>query len=494
MLLIMGVTLYTSRVILENLGVEDFGIYNVVGGLASSFIFFSSSLSNATQRFLNFELGKSNISKANDIFNQSILIYSLISIVVIIVAEIVGPWFITNKLVIPPERLNAALIVFQVTVISFILSLIGTVFDSVLIARENMKIYAYIGVFESIAKLAIVYLLSLAPVDKLELYAILLLLVQIVVKLLPLLFCLKHYPECKFRYYWNKDLFVSMGKFIGWNGFGTAVWMINEQGLNILLNIFFGPIVNAARAVSNQVGAAVNNFTANFFVAVRPQIIMSYSSGNIKHFLELIFKSSKYSFFLIWIISLPMMFRINYILILWLKTPPEYTSEFVIWIIIYHIINVLTNPTWSAIQAIGDLKKYVVIGSTVYLMAFPISYIFLKLGFSPVAPFQTLAFVRLVYLFVVLEVLKRYVSFSIILYFKEVLLPIVLVATFSVIPIYFVNGMFKQDFVSVASFVILSVVINAFVIMFIGMTKGERDVIVQKIKKKKNNNVKVEGC
>lgn len=259
MLLIMAVTLYTSRVILRVLGVTDFGIYNVVGGLASSFVFFSSSLSNATQRFLNYELGKNNIVQVQNIFNLSILVYAVIAIVIVLISEPIGIWLIENKLSIPTERMEAAYWIFHIMILGLVVTLIGTVFDSVLIARENMKVYSYIGIFEAVGKLLIVFLLEYLPFDKLKLYAVLLFAITFIAKTIMLLYCISHYQECRLRFYWNKSLFSNLFSFVGWNAVGTAVWSINEQGINILLNIFFGPIVNAARAISVQVKAAVNN-------------------------------------------------------------------------------------------------------------------------------------------------------------------------------------------------------------------------------------------
>lgn len=482
MLLIMGVTLYTSRVMLQVLGVEDFGIYNVVGGLASSFVFFSSSLSNATQRFLNFELGRGSIINTRNIFNLSLLIYSVIALIVFVVSEIGGMWFINHKLVIPVERLGAALWVFQMMVISLMVTLIGIVFDSVLIARENMKLYAYMGILEAGGKLFIVYVLNYMPLDKLKLYSILLLCVTLTIKLIPAVFCLRKYPECKIRLYWEYSLFKEMFKFVGWNGFGTAVWAVNEQGMTILLNIFFGPIVNAAKAIATQVNAAVNNFGSNFFVAVRPQIVKSYANKEYTYFVELIYNSSRYSFYLMWLLCLPILLRIDYILKLWLGNVPEYTSEFARWILIYSLVNILTNPFWSAIQAIGYLRRYILVGSTIYLMAFPMSYLFLRYGSSPIIVFQILALVRLLYLFITIKIVGCYVSIHMLLYIRQVVMPIIKVIVVSLIVMIPLNLYFKEDFISLFIVFILSMIVSLLVVVIWGITFKERNMINSKIK------------
>lgn len=484
MLLIMAVTLYTSRVVLEVLGVEDFGIYNVTGGIATSFVFFSSSLSNATQRYLNFELGKNNLVGANNVFNISIFVYIVISCAVVILSVAIGPWLLNDVLVIPILRLEAAYWVFYAMVLVLVITLVGSVFDSVLIARENMSVYAYVSVFEAVAKLLVVFMLTFANFDKLKLYAVLLLLICIFIKSITAFICIRKYPECRLRYYWNKNLFRQMFAFIGWNGFGSAVWMVNEQGMNVLLNMFFGPVVNAARGIAAQVNAAVNNFSNNFYTAVRPQIVKSYAVGDLVHFTQLLLGSSRYSFFLIWMICLPVLMRVDYILDLWLENVPEYASSFVCWILLYSCVNILTNPFWSAIQAVGKLKYYIIIGSTVYLAAFPISYIFLEFGFSPVVTFQVLIAVRVAYLFVIIGIVKRYVSFSYLRYMIEVLWPIVKVGILSIGIMYYVNFLFAQDFLSLVAVCIISVIVTSAVIWLLGLTYGERQFVLQKIKLK----------
>ena len=484
MLLIMGVTLYTSRVILKALGFEDFGVYNVVGGVVASFGFFSSSLSNATQRFLNYELGRGEIDKVKDVFNLSLLIYVIIAFIIFVVAELIGTWFITSKLVIPQTRINAAIWVFNATLLSLVVTLIGIVFDSVLISRENMKVYAYSGVIDAVGKLVVALMINEVTCDKLKLYACLLLCVTLFSKILPVITCLKLYPECKVQLYWDKQLFVNMFRFIGWNGVGTAVWAVNEHGMVILLNLFFGPIVNAARAIASQVNTAVNNFSNNFLLAVSPQLVKSYAKQDINYYIKLLYSSSKYSFFLMWLLCLPIILCCDDILSLWLHDVPEYTKEFVIWILIYSMVNVLTIPIWNAIQAVGKLKKYILIGSSVYLMAFPISYIFLMHGFSPLVTFQVLTVIRMVYLFVVLMILKNYVSFKISQYCNKVLVPIILVLVSTSLIMNYINSIIPKDGFHSVMVCLMSIIISLSVIFVLGLSSQERNFLLTKIVKK----------
>ena len=481
MLLIMAVSLYTSRLILKTLGVVDFGIYNVIGGLASSFVFFSSSLSNATQRFLNFELGKSNIEETKNIFNLSLLIYFILALLVLIIGEVIGIYLISNKLIIPQDRIDAAYWVFHSFMGSLVITLVSIVFDSVLIARENMKIYAYVGIFEAIGKLLIVFSLTWVGRDYLKTYAFFSFFYLLIVKSIPFIVCVKKYPECKFRYYWDKNLFIRMFKFVGWNGYGTAVYAINEQGTNILLNLFFGPAINAARAIAVQVKSAVNNFSNNFLLATRPQIVKSYAVGDIPYFLRLIFDSSRYSFYLLWILCLPIILRIEYILTLWLGDFPEFTAEFVVWTLFFMLVNILTSPIWSAIQAIGKLKKYVLLGSTIFLMAFPIGYLFLLWDYSPIVVSQVLVVVRLIYLFSTILILKSYINLSIKKYLIEVISPILLVLVLSALVMSQIDNLISQNFLGLIAEITISFIVTILSIYIFGLNRIERTFINKKL-------------
>ncbi len=484
MLIVMGVTLYTSRVVLLALGIEDFGIYNVIAGLASSFLFFSSSLSNATQRFLNFALGKNDKIGACNVFNLSLLIYTVVAVIVFLLIETVGMWFLNNKLVIPAERMQAAIWVLRLFSVSIGTMLIGSVFDSVLIAQENMKVFAYTGLLDAFLKFVVAFLLSFAPFDKLIFYAVLIFTVTLLSKLVVIVFCLIKYDICRIKIYWNKDLFKRMLNLIGWNGCGCAVWAINDQGLNILLNLFFGPAVNAARGISQQVNSAINNFVNSFITAVRPQIVKSYAAGDFKYFNQLLLMSSRWSYYLLWLLCLPVLLNVDYILTLWLKIVPSYAGDLVRWILAFSLVNVLTQPFWSGIQAVGVLKKYVVIGSSVFLMTFPVSYIFLKMGCTPEIPFKIMTIVRLIYVFVCIAVFKTYVDFSLKIYLGKVLLPIIFVSTISSVVMFFIVRFFQLNFIMFVIETLLSFIVTGLVVLFWGMNKQERGNLFFKIKGK----------
>lgn len=481
MLLVMAVALYTSRVILQSLGIVDYGLYNVIGGMTLMFGFFQSSLSNATQRYLNVELGRNDLEGVNRIFSLSQLIYFAMSILVVIVAEVIGLWFIYNKLTIPPDRLDAALWVFHTTVISLFFTLNGIVYNSMLIANENMKAYAYLGVIEVVLKLLIAFALFYSPFDRLKLYSVLFLLVTLSVQSFYAVTCIRKYKEARFHYYWNKNIFREMFAFMGWNTIGTAAWALNFQGINILFNIFFGPVVNAANGIASQVNGAVTKFSMNFYTAVQPQIVKSYAAGDYDYFRSLIYNSSRYSFYLMWLLCLPIMLRIDYILELWLGNVPESTNQFVIWTLIFSLVNTLTNPFWMAIQAVGKLKKYVIVGSCVFFLAFPVALLFFKFSFPAITALQILTVIRGIYLLTVIIITNKYVNIGIKKYILHTIFPIVKVAAISLFTLLLINHILPSNFIYLTIAVVVSIAITLASIYFVGITKLEKSLVTSKL-------------
>lgn len=476
----MFVSFFTSRIVLQNLGVTDFGIYNIVGGFASMFVFFQSSLSNATQRDLSIGLAEGNSSGVTLIFRRHQTLYIFITIGVLILAETAGLWFVCNTLVIPPERMNAAIWVYQFAVISCCLVILNVVYDAAIIAHEDMKIYSYIGIFEGIAKLAVAYMISIVSSDKLVMYAFLLLLLSFVTRVFYVLSCRK-YKECRYAFSWDMKGIKGTLSLISWNTAGTFVYTLNDQGVNILLNLFFGPVVNAARGISYQVSMAVNNFSTNFYTAVRPRMIKSYAADDRHSLLRLFFCSSKYSVFIMWLICLPLMLCMEPILKVWLDDVPEYTSVFTIWVLAYMLVNVLNYPMWTIALAAGCLKTYILNGSCISLMAFPLSFACLKSGCHPVSVFQVLLAVRVIYLCRMLMVIRRYADFPVKRYFSQVLKPVTVVIICSGIVSLPTSILSEQTswgcFFTVGT-CLLSVLL--FIWIF-GMAKDERDKVTERI-------------
>ncbi len=480
----MFITFFTSRVILDKLGIVDYGIQNVVGGMASMFTFFRSSMSNATQRYLSMALGTNNIEEARRIFCLHQTLYGIIAIVAVIIAEILGLWLLYNKLVIPVDRQWAAFWVFQFTVISFSFTLLSIAYDSVLIAREEMRIYSYIGVIEGLAKLCIAYLISIVAFDRLITYSFLLFGLSVALVFFYACYCSRHFPEAHYNFLWDKKSVKESFSFISWNVIGTAVWAINEQGVNMLLNMFFGPAVNAARGVAFQVNQALNHFTASFFTAVRPQIMKSYASNELHYLFRLIYSSSKFSFYLLWYLALPLILCIDGILSIWLKEVPQHTGIFTIWVLVFSLVNTTNNPIWTLALAIGKLKRYVIIGSAVFFSTIPVAYLVLLMGYSPVSVFIVSAVVRLIYVFVALLLIKRYIKFSLKDYLYYVVMPILLVVSISGSISLCLKSFFSNDLIGIISMAVTTSIIISCCLLLFGLNKYERDKTLLFIKKR----------
>lgn len=383
MMLTMLVTLYTSRVVLNVLGVEDFGIYNVVGGVATMFSFLNAAMASGTQRFLSYELGRNDLDQYKMTFGATLTIHIALALTIFLVAQTIGVWFLNNHLNIPLERMEAAQWVFQFAVLSALISVIQIPYNASIIAHEEMGVYAYVSIFEVSLKLAMVILLSWIGFDKLKLYAMLMFSVTFVIAVFYKSYCKRKFSECNYSFLWDKSLYYELVSYGGWNLFGNLAVVGFTQGINILLNIFFGPAVNAARAIASQVGHAIRLFVTNFQLAVNPQIVKYYASNEKERMINLVFQSSRYSFFLLLIISLPVYMEADSILRLWLKIVPDYTVIFCRLIITNSLIDCVSGSLMIAAQATGVIKKYQAVVGSVLLLNLPASYIFLYKGFPP---------------------------------------------------------------------------------------------------------------
>ena len=329
MLLLMVVSLYTSRVVLNALGVEDFGIYNVVGGVVAMFTVISGSLSAAISRFITFELGKGDGEGLKNTFSAAVTIQLLLSLVIVLLIESVGVWFLNAKMTIPADRLAAANWVLQFSIVTFVINLVSVPYNATIIAHERMSAFAYISIFEAVGKLAVAFLITVSPIDRLVFYAVLMCAVAVSVRLMYGRYCKRHFTECTYRFRWDKELLRRMSGFAGWNFIGAASAVLRDQGGNIVINLFAGPAVNAARGISVQVNNAVTGFVQNFMTALNPQITKSYASGDRDYMMTLIYQGARLSFYMLLLLSLPVLVNTHYILGLWLKTVPGHTVLFV---------------------------------------------------------------------------------------------------------------------------------------------------------------------
>ena len=383
MLFMMVVSLYTSRVILSILGIEDFGIYSVVGGVVGIFSFLNGSMSTATQRYLTFEIGTGNIEKLKKTFSLCITIHAIITLIIVVLAETVGLWFLTTQMTIPAERMDAAMWVYQLSVFTCVVLMMSVPYNADIIAHEKMGVFAYISIFEVTAKLLIVYLLNCIDYDKLKIYATLMFCIQAIIRVIYGTYCKRHFIETQYKFVWDSVLMKEMLGFAGWNMFGIIASISITQGVNIILNIFFGPIVNAARGIAVQVQNAITGFSSNFQLALSPQITKSYANHEIEQMHRLVFASSKYSFLLLYFLSLPLLIETDQVLQWWLKEVPTHTSNFIRIMLCISMINVMADAFMVSSQATGKVRMYQILVGGTLLFIVPTSYITLKLGFPP---------------------------------------------------------------------------------------------------------------
>lgn len=487
-MLIMLVSLYTVRVVLNTLGAEDYGIYNVVAGVVTMFSFLSGAMATASQRYFAFEMGKGNEEGLQKIFSVTMTIYVLLALIIVLLAETVGLWFVNTKLVIPTERTVAARWIYQFAILSFMVTLLTTPYMASIIAHENMNVYACVSIVEAALKLGIVFVLQALPYDKLIVYGGLLLLVACINTGLYRGYCKKHYSECRFRLVWDKVLFKEMVSYSGWNLIGSISWVLRTQGVNILLNIFFNPVINASRTIAVQVSSAVSSFSQNFSSALRPPIIKTYAASKKKEMVVLLYKSSKYLFFLMLVITLPLCSEIHFIFSLWLKNIPPYSEIFTILILIDCIFEASSYPVQSAAQATGRIALYQCCVSGILCFNVPISFLWLNHNNeSAVSVFVISILLTCVAFFIRLFLFRRLVpEFSIKQFLLKVLLPAVLV--------YFISSVFTFVFKYVVlrsanEFycclrILLNIFISVLTIYFIGMSKKERNAIFAVIKNK----------
>lgn len=411
-ILIMAVSLYTVRIVLNVLGAEDYGIYNVVAGVVTMFGFLSGAMATASQRYFSFDLGKGDTENLKKTFSVTLAIYALLALLIVLLAETVGLWFVYNKLVIPSERLTAAKWIYQAAVASFLFTLITTPYMSAIIAHENMDVYAYVGIVEVALKLGIVFLLKVLTFDKLILYGFLLLCVAVINTSLYRFYCKKKYEECHFCLLWDGKLFKEIFTYTGWNTFGAAVGTFKFQLVNILLNQYFSPVLIAARGIANQVNSAVSSFAMNFSNAVRPQIIKLYAAEQKREMLDFMFKTSRYTFYLMFLLAAPLFFEMKTILGLWLKVIPEYTVLFTQLLLIDVIIDSISYSLGVGVQATGNIKWYQIIVGGLLLLNLPTSWIFLSFGFSPSIVFIIGIIITIIAFLCRLFFLKQLFSFS----------------------------------------------------------------------------------
>lgn len=484
MLFSMGVSLYTTRAILDILGVVDFGIYNVVGGVIVFFGFINQTMSTTTSRFITTALGKNDERLLHNVFCMSINFHAAISLLTLLIGETIGLWFVLNKLTIPIERLDAALVLYHASVLSTCISILNVPYNASIIAHEDMGAFAYISIFQVFSKLIIVLLLPLFCYDKLILFSLLTIFISIIIQIIYWQYSFRKYKEAHFELLWDKQTWKEMSGFASWNITGDLAFMCNTQGLNILLNMFFGPIVNAARGVAVQVESVMIQFIGNFQTAINPQITISYASGNINQTKNLIYKASKFCFFLMFIIAVPFFLEIDYILELWLKNVPEHTIAFIRLTILMVSFDCLSKPLHLAINATGKVKGYQIIQSSLFIFLLPISYTLLK--YSNILP--EFIILLLLILKVIMLILRVFIISSLIGlnkkdYMEKVIIPSLVCFCVSIIfPLMLILNIAPSTFRLILT-IIISFACSIITIYFLGLTKNEKNFVVSLLRK-----------
>lgn len=484
-LLIMGVTIFTSRIVLDALGVENYGIYNVVGGFVMMFSVLSGTLTAASQRFIAFELGKEK-PEIKKIFSTTLTVHILLAIIVFLLLESFGIWFLNNKININPSRLTAANWVFQCSVITFCINIISIPYNAAIIAYEKISAFAYISIFEVVAKLLIVYALYIIAYDALIVYAIFMLIIALILRLIYGWYCNKNFKECRFSFTLNSKIFMEMIRFCGWNFIGSTAAVMNGQGINLLINLFYGVTFNAARGIASQVDNAINSFVQNFMMALNPQITKTYASKDYIHVNQMIILGTKYAFFLLWIICLPIFINTKYILSIWLKQVPDYVPLFVKYTIIYSLCQSLSQCLYTAMLATGQIKKYQIIVGSLSIMAFPATYIFFKLGFPAEYGYISMIIFSILCLIARIYLLNTIMPiFSIHNFIYKIIFPVIYSIFIISIIVYFVHSFINaSNFMAFIIETLLISIINIGFIFLIGLNKTEQHQITNFITNK----------
>ena len=475
MLLLLVVNLYASRIILNTLGVEDYGIYNAVGGFVAMFTILSGSLSNAISRYLTFELGREDHYRLRKTFAISVEVQAILAISIVVLSELIGYWFLNYKMQIPEGRLEAANWVLHFSILTFAVNLISIPYNASIIAHEQMSAFAYVSIVEALLKLGAVFTLYTSFADKLKLYAILLFIIAVIIRLIYGIYCHRHFEETHFEYVWDKKMVNEMTSFAGWNFIGNGASVLNNQGVNILMNLFFGVTVNAARGIATQVESHVQQFVNNFMTALQPQITKAYAKNDTEFLHTLIYNGAKYSYFLMLIFALPICLETETILRLWLKMVPDYSVAFVRWSFAGACINMLTNTVYMTVLASGKIKKYQIIVGLIGLLVFPLTWICFWIGFQPESAYIMFVAVYTVLIFVRLALLKNITNLRIKTFFKDVIFKVFCVSiTASLIPA-FIYLYLSPSMTRLLGVLITSIISVTLSVLFIGLNKKERE-------------------
>ncbi|MBM6759043.1 lipopolysaccharide biosynthesis protein [Bacteroides mediterraneensis] len=478
--IIMILSFFTTRIVLEKLGVSDYGVNNIVAGFVSMFTMLNGVLQTGTRRFLSLNLGKGDKKLLNDTFSTAFVVHTIMAITVILLLESIGLWFLNNKLNIETNRMVAANWVFQFSVINVFLNITQTPFVAAITSHEHFNIYAFMSIYDTIAKILVLFILVYLPGDKLIIYSALQLIVSCISIIIYRTYCIKKFEECKLSLHVNKPLLLQMSKFSGWSAIGNILIVGNSQGLSILLNIFFNTAVNAARGLANTVTFTITQFVNGFIIAGEPQLVKSYGAGDKEKFISLIFNITQYTLFLIAIIAVPVFMEIDFVLKIWLNEVPEYTSQFIKITILSSLLMNSYIMLDKAITASGHIKQLALIANTIPIIQLPLIYLALKLGYSPIMAYWITLIPQLLGMFSDLWIIKKYEKFPSERFFMNIIVKnLILIGMACIIP-YYIQHLMEPGLIRFLIVCTISVVCTLCIMWFFALNKEVRKMVINK--------------
>ena len=480
----MLVALYTSRVILQKLGVDDFGIYNAVGGIVGFLSFLNSALATGSSRFLTFELGGGDKERLKRTFSSLLTAHIFLAFIIVILAETVGLWFLYNKMVIPPDRMTAAVVTFHVSIITAVITIIQVPYNASIISHEKMDIYAYLSIFEVVAKLALCFLLGIGGIDKLIFYAVSICLIHLAIILFYKYFCNRHYSETKLRFVIDYGYFKEILCYSGWNLFGSASSVVKKQVLTIILNMFYGPIISASRSVASQVNTAVTSFASNFSTALRPQIIKTYARSEKEESFSLVYRGCKLTYFLMYIITLPLLYEMEFILELWLKNPLEQVVIFTRLALVEALIISVSYPLMSLSHASGKIKLYQSVVGGCLLLNLPLSWFVLSLGYPAFSVMIVTVIIEVIAFILRLLVIRKNTGLPIALFIIKTIVPCMIVTVLSLFLPLLILIIMEKSVLRLLVIILISSLEITVLVFLIGLNKNEKRTVVETVKKR----------
>lgn len=478
---VMLISLYTSRVVLKALGVEDYGVYNVVGGIVAMFSVISGALSTTISRFITYEIGSGDSIRLKKVFSTSLAVQIVIAAIIVVLVEIIGVWFLKTQMQIPEGRETAAMWVLQCSLVAFCIDLISLPYNACIIAHEHMGAFAYISILQAVLKLVICFLLLISPIDRLILYALLMLVVSIIIRVIYTIYCHRHFEESSVRIHYYKDIFKEMFGFAGWSFFTNSIYIINTQGVNMLINVYYGVVYNAARGVANQVEHAVISFVNSFTTAINPQITKSYAAGALDDMFTLVCRGARFSYYLMLMMALPIICETEMILRLWLTEVPDKAAVFIQLSLFNGLLDSVGNTSYTANVATGKIKAYSIVVSIITVLVFPITWIVYFVGGAVESPYLIYFVLRIFVLIARMFFMQKLIGFSIKKFIKQVYAPVIMTTILAVIPSILIMIFMPCSYIRLAISLIVGVTMVGIVSFYVGMTKGERTVIMNKV-------------